>query len=350
MIRLFVMAICTAAVCSAARAVEHPRLRVNEGQDIYWLDDSHVLYQGFADEILDRMEAGTLSYEALFQSPGVIRSLNVVTGAIRERAINHHGGFCFSGGNILYKRRDSAETPSYYVFGPLDGKHSRSERADDVEKKGASRIRCYNPDVAHLPSFPSEIVPLREEHGFVELRRKISARAQPESTEHELFLYKPDSNVGIPIAGFKVAHAQNLSWRRPVFAPWKNAYFIYTVGVRDSLPNSAWWLFPDGRTESINMPCGSWNDYSRTNAAFYPVKCGLLVNITFGFGELLQLRQNNGLLSKTEQFTDPRHLLPGRVWRLSVSPSGTKVAVAVGADKIPSTNPSFLRVLEVCKE
>jgi hypothetical protein len=322
-------------------------MRVDEQVGLFWIDSDRVLYRGFADNVLQKIATGTLTDKELFQSPRVVRSFNPRTGAIRDHAISQDGGLCFSNGNILYKKRDKADTPPYYVFGPLDAEQKPSELTVDVERRGISSfIRCYNPDVSHLPKWPSEIVPLLEEHGFVELRRKQPG--QEENTEPEIFLYRPGSSTAVAIEGFKTANAQNLSWRSPIFAPWKGAYFIYTVGVRGSVPNSGWWLYPSGKTEKVDLPFGAWNDFTRTNAQFYPTRCGLLINITYRVGELVFLKLKESPLTSQPKFRDPERISPGRVWGLAVSPDGLKVAIVVGATKIPSTNPSVLRVIDLC--
>jgi hypothetical protein len=340
---------------NAAEALVDPHLRTDEQVGIFWIDNDRILFRGFASEVLQKIEDGTLATKEMYQTPRAIRSLNVRTREIKEHALSVGGGLCFSNGRVLYSRRDETSPRPYYVFGPLEGEQKASDLTIAIEKQGiTSFIRCYNPDKSSFPQWPSQIVPLLEEHGFIELRYKKTERGI-RGDEAEIFLYKKGESTGLLIKGYRAIHAANLANNLPEFVPWKGAYFNYTVGVRNSLPNSGWWLYPDGTTEKIDIPFGPWNDFPRTNASFHPTKCGLLINITYRVGELLLLQGD--LATPPSKFLDVirsrlsgvEKVSPGRVWRLAVSPDGLKVAIVAGATAIPNTNPSILRIIDICK-
>jgi hypothetical protein len=155
----------------------------------------------------------------------------------------------------------------------------------------------------------------------------------------------------------KVSELDNFITRcgqKPYFAPWKGAYFTYTVGFRGSVPNSALWTYASGKTERVYVPTGPWDRFTRTSARFEPARCGLVVNITYQMGELLFVRADLSVeppwWNLFAWLRSPELLAPGRVWRHAVSPDGRKLAIVSGATAIPNTNPSSLRILELCKD
>lgn len=311
------------------------RLRVEEQVGLFWLDEETVLYRSFRNSELELIERGTFS--DLYGTPRVLRSYNIRTREFKDLAETGRSGLCYRDGKVLYDKPGNRWPPSY-VFGVLG-----NEEPLDIVKGHLSFIRCNVPDISHLPvKWPSVVVPLLEEHGFIELRRE-NVGLQVPSNDPDLFLYPPGANIGVPIEDFRVTNAQNLQWNAPIYAPWKGAYFVYTIGVRDSLPNSAWWLYPDGKTERLDIPMGKWNEFSRTRASFEPTRCGLIIDNRVNRPRELIFLSQIGLT-----FKHPQRIPIERHWRLAVSPDGRKAAVVAGAERIPNTNPSVLHVVQLC--
>lgn len=337
---LHLVSLLLSASANAIEVIATPndsRLRVEEQVGVFWLNEETVLYRSFRESELRLIEQSTFSNPDLYRTPRILRSYNIRTREFRDLAETGRNALCYRNGKVLYDKPDNKWPPTY-VFGLL-GK----EQTYDLGTRPLSFVRCNAPDTSHLPvSWPSEVVPLLEEHGFLELRRRHPVTQEP-SEEPDIFKYLPGETTGTPILGFRVKNAQNLQWNAPIYAPWKGAYFVYTVGIRDSLPNSGWWLYPDGKTERVDIPIGKWNESSRTSASFEPTRCGLLVADRVSRPrELLFLKQIEPGFADAQQLPVERH------WRWSVSPDGKKVAIVAGAERIPNTNPSILHVVQLC--
>lgn len=325
--------------CASMAERERPTPRVDDQAEIFWLDNERVLYRGFTDELLG---AGNLP-AAMGLSPKAIRVLNIRTGEDRQLLRADFGAVCYSSGNILYERRDLGNKRGYYVWGPIEGEQRPSELTAEVERVGiSSYLRCSSPPKPATSHEARQVVPLLEQHGFVEIRWVDPA----DGRKDEIWLH---SGRGAPklISEYRSGDAINLLNRTPLYAPWKNAYFLYRV----SAPSVAWWLYPDGRTEKLDVPPGAWS--FQYDVSFYPTKCGLIIVTKAKSSSLLllpgDLSVSPGRLNEPIDFDRSRIAPKGSsVWRVVVSPDGTKAALRRTMSG-GSGDRAFLEVVDVCR-
>jgi hypothetical protein len=327
--------------CTPISERDRPLPRVDDQAEIFWLDNERVLYRGFADEVLKSTDRASLPTTMV--SPKGIRVLNIRTGEDLQLVRADFGAVCYSNGKILYQRREEGTKRSYYVFGPLDGDQQPSDLTTRIEQIGiGSQIRCHNPEKPATPSEPRRVVALLEEHGFVELRK-----ADPsDGRRDDLYLHR-DGNEPKLISGYVAGDAVNLMNNNPLYAPWKKAYFNYRVSV----PGVAWWLYPDGSTEKLEIPAGSWGE--RYDVRLYPAKCGLLITVRGKVSEFLllpgDLAASPGNLGKPMDFDYSRVAPKGTpVSRVVVSPDGTKTALRRTVTSSSGVG-AFLEIVDVCR-
>jgi hypothetical protein len=125
------------------------------------------------------------------------------------------------------------------------------------------------------------------------------------------------------------------------FYPFRGAYLMAEQGFQGK-PSTVWWLYPDGRTERVEMPVGPWDKQGRINSSFAASRAGILVHLPVPMNWSLYAVQSKRIVE----------LVKGAVMRYSVSPDGCKVAYlhqelkpasAKRTERIP-----VLKALNVC--
>ena len=333
LLRLLFLALC---LIHAAFAAADERLRVIEGGNIFWIDNERLLYMGYSPEELEKIAAGKFTYRELYSSPGVLYVWDTRTNRILQHAtVSRNAAFCFSEGMILYGMPASITERAILKFGPFGSEKEDREVTAHVEKWGLnSRARCANPDESFLRVPAGRFVHLLESHGYVEFRGS------------ETYLHQHGRDSPVLLKGVTSSESFNLVNRMVHFARWKGAYFNYTPGVFNMQPSKAWWLYPDGRVEWVDIPQGPWSEFARTNAFFTPTRAGLLIRV--GYPKVATLFLPGLLDAADARLQEPQVWRSGSVWDIAVAPDGCKVAITFGSSKVPSLGLSKVELLNIC--
>lgn len=317
------------------------RLYLDDQRDMFWLDDHRILYSSYRTEELQQIRAGGLTPEEQYQSPRVIRIFDSKSGDIIDHALMAQGLFCFSKGNILYQKWAEPRSHRVLLWGAIGQEREDEEVTRSLINGGFNApIRCSG-DKAFEYKYPNRLIALLEEHGVVEVRN--SGKGQ----EGELWLHGPSSSSPIRINGYMPVDAHNLENNAHTFHPWKGAYFI----TRTGRPYEAWWLFPDGTTERIQIPKGPWDLISNPrDVGFEPTRVGLLVTTGCSVGlschKWYLLKGDMG--SPNPKFHGYKQIDVKLSFRNAISPDGCKLATTHGATGLGMKIPPKIKTLELC--
>ena len=312
-----------------------PRARADDQVRLYWIDDHRILYRGFSEEQLAAMKNGKFNRYTRELSR-TLYIADVRSGAVKRYAVVDSDNLCFSKDAILYSKN------RVHWQGPFGSEKARPDfRPHGYET--LSRSRC-----AYLPLFsgslevknPARNAYLEARHGHIEMRPVDPSRNSPV----QLYLWRPAAKEGIRLPGITLSDAQNLSNGDVTYSDFKGAYFFYSPGVSGSVPNRAWWLFPDGKIQRVSIPEGPWNRSSRTNAVFVPVRDGLLIQMR----RPADSRYIYLLPSAAAGYAGPNATYDKPVWRLAVSPNGCKVAIETPEAKSSFGSPLLIDVIDLC--
>ena len=327
------LALWTAA--AHADLLSDPRARADDQVGLYWIDDNRILYRGFSAEQLAAMKSGKFNRYTRELSR-TLYIADVRSGAVKPYAVVDSDQLCFSKDAILYsKNRVRWQGP----FGAEKAQPNFKRRGYET----LSNSRC-----TYLPLFsgplnvknPARIAYLQARHGHIEMRPVDPSRNSP----IQLYLWRPAAKEGIRLRGVTMSDAQSLSNGQVMYSEFKGAYFFYTPGVSGSVPNKAWWLFPDGKIQRVSVPEGPWNKSSRTNAVFVPVRDGLLIQMQ----RPADSRYIYLLPGAAAGYSPANATYDKPVSRLAVSPDGCKVAIETPDANSSPGFPSLIEVLDLC--
>jgi len=303
-----------------------PRISLGPHAEFFWVNDNELL-------------VGNNDLSPIRNAAHALYGIDVVTGEVHERAqIEPTRAVCFGAGTVLYKKKGG----NYYSFGKLGEEKEDAKVSEGISKGGVDRARCRNVDRSPYPPWPSKIVPLLEQHGVLELRYRFNSQRQILGSDAELYLWKPGAQSPLLIPGLNAVDAQSMSNGDAHYVPFKGAYFV--VG---GFPTRAWWLYPDGHTEMVEVP----QDFSNRSvrAAAEPTKGGMLMKVSpylsarrsgvpdqmylFRRGRARELIYRNDLIN-----------------RFVVSPNGCKLALSARGASSDYKDPFRIRVVDLCRE
>lgn len=313
------------------------RLWLDDQRRIYWIDDHRILFSSFRDTELQQIRSGGLTPEGQFRAPRVIRILDLDSGEVVDHALMAQGPFCYSKENILYQQWAEGTPSKGLLWGPL-GKEKEIAGAGGF----TTRIRCSD-DQTFSYKYPNHMVALLEEHGMVEVQH--SGKGQ----EGQLWLRSPNSTSPILIEGYMPVDAHSLQNDEHTYERWKGAYFITRTGK----PYEAWWLFPTGKTEHIQIPSGPWDQIRNPkHVRFTVTQAGLLVSTSCSIGLTCHkwYLVRGDLLSANPKFLRPTQLDLGLSYHSVVSPDGCRLATTHGATGLGMKIPPKLKVIELCND
>ncbi len=330
----------------SGQANDDPRLAVEGSSQIFWVDGSRVAYLSPSEDFQNRANDNTAGVQNKNQPHRILRVYDTRNKEIHDHAlVGKYGVVCINGEKALYEKWDQATGRSVLVAGAFGKEKENSQLGEDIKKRGiTSLVGCASPDLSRLPQWPSKVVPLLEEHGFIELRYRPNSQGMIRGDDADIWLFPTETSQPIQVSGFKAIDTMNLSNGWVNWVAWKGAYFNYASEVRDSFPNRAWWMFTDGTTELVTVSRGIWND--RGGGAFKPTKAGMLIHYGDPYAELVLLKGDLSTINPT--LSSPQPVVLGPVWSPVVSQNGCAVAFAQRSSNIPGGNTLVLRVVDVC--
>lgn len=301
-------------------------------ENIYWVDDQRVLFQGFGDRRALRPDGVEININKIYL-------WDVKSGAVVDRG-EIGGGLCFSGGYVRYWRwtKDGPGRVVEWMAGKLGHEVPVEQSVTDPET-------CRSRNDSPLPDWTAgkKVLRLRQEHGFLVLGPERPERNTPVT-------YHPKGLSDGILMPFKRREAW-LSFIK--YVPFENAYFIvgdyFVADPRNPLggynkspwpkdvPIPVWWLYPDGRLKEIKLPTdsrdGSWTFPARGGIYYvshrYPDAAGLF---------------------KVLDGSKVRQMVRGSIQGYVVSRDGCKIAMNHDENYAGKRGQGTVKAVDVCKK
>ena len=292
---------------------------------LYWIDDEQVLFVGYDSSELEAVANGVKNE---FQMTASIYAWNFKKNKARTIATRANGVLCYNNGVILYGKRENGK--DVRLLGPIG-----QEKAIDSSAGIADSVRCkildHNDKESMDHFYKKDRIEL--ETGILEL---------PESFQGQIVYSPKTTGKRIVLNGYRgIDLRTSLVTTGIRYYPFKGGYFMAEQGFNGKR-GTAWWLFPDGRTETVSLPKGPWDDGGSLQSSIAPTKVGVIVHH--------QVRKDWGLyLAASSGFGE---LIKGAVMRYAVSPDGCKIAYfhqpLKGSEKDKLARVPILKILNVC--
>lgn len=272
--------------------------------NIYWMDNRRIIFTGGG------IGAGSPSLY-------IWDTHENKTTLIRADA----AGLCYSNGYVRYLADNLGQQFGRQGAGSI----SAIEEKPFVMLKGEAasytarnQFTCHDVDLRQLPGYgdDKERLPLREEHGFLEMGAKSSG-----SSDMPLRLFPPGNTTGIelPLKQWQVLY-------KPItYVEFANAYLMYASQPAPRTGHTTWpknqpypihFLSPDGTVRTVNIP---YIKGMSGLANFWATREGLVVN-EYGPGGKLAV---NFVANDNQRVAK---ILDGTILPAAVSPDGCKLA------------------------
>ncbi|MDO9103626.1 MAG: hypothetical protein Q7U57_01560 [Methylovulum sp.] len=326
---------------------------------IFWIDNDRIL-----------TVAGNGNY-CQHPSHGKQPQTQILEFDIRNNEVSWYGSprisnICYSNGNIRYSKAQikdgvclNEHTDFYGTYGqeekvtylaPSDG-----NTFDDFDCKLQPREKTYN-------SYKALPRKLAEGHGWILGSEPgliyMEGSLQIQHFEHPTY----------PIAIFPELDSPSIYIDTSEFKPWieqdyqvfllryekfKNAYLLGLQGQNPLKPRETpnghgqfWWLYPDGRLETIIKFEWQKDDFLNTvGLDLIPTKAGLF--LVGGIGDP-NLRYKNGLYKQTPE-GDFKIIVQGEIKKFVLSPDGCKLAFARNTHTTIHYDEFYLQAIDLCK-
>jgi len=237
---------------------------------------------------------------------------------------------CYREGRLIYFLRDRDSKTRTVYFGPIDRENALT---------GAffwDSINCEPQDAATVKGRERSIQSLRYDHGYLD----FGLKKQPLKERTVSFHPRDASPVQLP---FNANQFSNLAFdyygfRGAYFLPISRARKPGEEGLPSPIVDVAYWMWPNGKLEKMDMPAEI--------SEMYPTRAGFVYRL---FGT----KTGDGLYLMNAK-RDRQRLVKGSITQLSVSPNGCKVAFRYAATheaalwKPNKPASSTLRVASVC--
>lgn len=302
--------------------------------DMFWVSNDEILFAAWLG-----------SEEDAFKGRRVYRlvTLNVETGekTIGNELTNH---LCYANGFVSYL----LSMPDRRRF--MQGMLGQEKVVDEPRYGDVDRMTCRK--ITDLPDLPAwakgrDVRRLRPEHGYLDMGSSVAGQRLMNS---EVRLVPPDSSDGVllPFRRREVFGGEG------AFAPgkymeFKQAYFVrpdyfLKVSVHASggyntnpwpehIPEYWWWLYPDGRTETVRMETGPWTGGLK---AYEPTVTGIFIRSNGTNGAYVVHRGRTTPVARVS------------VNKFAVSPDGCRVAFQNTPRQVRRL--ARLKVVELCKD
>jgi len=251
------------------------------------------------------------------------------------------GEYCFSDGYAMYVFPDRATDELWVSFGELGKETLRRIKPGELNfddgPTGSCRPRDERPPRPQWLDADTRIWSLWPRLGLIDCRSK-SVNVRTRDIKARFHAPEDKEGVDLPFSCYEI-------FRGLRYYPFKGAYFSLEFDFRSPWPagkeRRAFWLYPDGKVETIVFP------YSTAiRAQAVPSVRGLVA-----FADPTTKDGDYGVYLATAQST--KRILRGHASGIT-SPDGCKVAIlhdpdfAARLDRRPVTSAVSLKVLELC--
>jgi len=286
-----------------------------EGSSINWLDDERLIFMHSKNNI------------------GMMSIWNTLTGGIELYAHEALGGVCFSDNYITYGIKNVDRT-TYLKSGLIGSEKLIVFDWDDEEKAKYenNKYSCkrFIRPVEHNQEY---IHYLKKEHGYLHIGPSIG-----KGFDYPVYVKNDGEKIQMPFL--------RTYYRKPIgYFPFNKAYFLWAVTGPDERwkqkCRNAWWLYPDGQTESICVPL--LEGINGGSVLFYPVVNGyLFISHETGRGKD---PGSSGIYFLDKNLNLKNKLVSGIANGISISPDGCKVAFALNPEVKKSVS---LKMINIC--
>jgi hypothetical protein len=331
------------AETSLATPVADPKARVDGGVGLYWLDDDRLLFKGFGLDDLAKFKESPESHRKTTRR--VLYVLSVKEASVSEYAtVDVASPLCASAGKIIYSKSGKL------WFGDLGKEQEVPGGWPGLSKEGtyypqSTSTGCFYRNFPGKREGTTVVKSLLERDGFLEFRPDTG----PDRSKggYAAYLWRP--GVSPVRTGVSSKKDDSLDLSDINYAAQRNAYLALS---RDGSSNRAWWIFPDGRVEVVRIAKAIWNEKPREVDWVLPARNAIVAFSMLRYARGAPQPGNVYVLRLTstnpETYGDQKIVFSGNLWAGAVSPNGCKVAVAHGATRYPSSDPSRLEILNIC--
>lgn len=311
-------------------------------EDIFWLDNRRVIFLGTnepkprtVEEKLSRDTAKILIWDT------ETNEVRVYDPSVPNRSI------CYADGRLYYPLGEAPRAGTEYgVFYYMAGSLGEERRHEFLQDKAVNDRWRFNEFSCGLVKRPAVVpdgggwMPLKAEHGFL--------RFVPVKDQYYMDVIFLDGSKSI-----KLPFNDEETW--PTIAEWyalQGGYFMYEPATsnkerarwQETNCLRAWWLYPNGETESTCVPAGVWAEYGADFIA--PIRDG------FVFSVLTQPSDVRGLHVVIDG--ESSRIIGGLTEKPVVSPNGCQIAFA-HAPTYAALRPGgegrrTLKMVDVCDE
>jgi len=322
---------------------------------IFWIDDDRVL-----------TVAGNGNY-CQHPSHGKQPQTQILEFDTRKNEVSWYGSprisdLCYANGNIRYKQSFIEDGVCLNESSDFYGSYGQEEPINFLDNT--------------FDNFNCKLEPRENayEHKNVLSHRLVKGHGWILGSELDL-IYQEDSlqmrdyqRPIYPIAIYPEQDGPSIYIDTNEFKPWteqgyqvfllryekfKNAYLLGLHGKNPMKPyerpsghSQFWWLYPDGRLETIIKFDWQHDDFlSNVGLDLIPTKAGLF--LVGGVGDP-DLRYKNGLYKQMPE-GDFKIIVQGEIKKFALSPNGCKLAFARNTHTTINYDEFYLQAIDLCK-
>ncbi|MDF0651762.1 MAG: hypothetical protein P0121_09875 [Nitrospira sp.] len=302
---------------------------------MYWLDNERVLFLGNqTSEPIGQDDQWLLIWDT---------KRNSIT-RYRQHVMN----FCYRDGIIQYRTGARQQNTGKHLWTFYRGKLNE-ESIDTTPDRKEDKLNCRY--ISVWPRFMNGKTHaiLREDDGYLLLDEKAP---NVKFENYPILYFKGGIGESIPLP-FRRYQADRVE-----FYPFKGAYFLapssyfieetstHLTPWPPNIPLFTWWLFPDGKTEKVEIPLGLW---TKGGLKFYPTREGVFLVNRHSRSDR-DPGNAGGYVVKGKQVSK---VINGVLTDIStVSPDGCRVAFshtpAPENDRFDARNKRTLKMIDVC--
>jgi hypothetical protein len=331
---------------------------------IFWLDDDRVLTTAGNGETCQSTQSGVQDL------------MQILEFDTRKDSVSWYGSprafrLCYANGNISFERYQSANGTCLNVGTYFSGPYGQEK---DIGSLHADKVIDYFNCSLQPNEKPSGVIEKRPEalprklvegHGWI-LGTEIGLIYDEDNTTFNTQL-RDTEHPNYPIAIYPEINSSPIHIDTNEFKPWieqgyhalilryekyKDAYLLGLYNSRAIASNENnrhgqfWWLYPDGRLETIiNFESKGDDFFSTVGLDLIPTKAGLFV--VGGVGDP-NLRYKNGLYKQTPK-GDFELVVRGEIKRFALSPNGCKLAFGINPRPDINLGVYYLQAIDLCK-
>jgi hypothetical protein len=303
--------------------------------NMYWLDNERVLFLG--------SETST----PIGQDDQWLLIWDTKTNGITKYK-HHVMNFCYRNGIIQYRTVTRQPDTGKRIWTFYRGKLNE-ESIDTTPDRKEDKLNCRY--ISVWPRFKKGKTHaiLLEGHGYL----LLDETAPNVKFENYPLLHHKEENqepIPLPFRRYQADRVEFYSFKEAYFlAP--SSYFIeetstHLISWPPNVPLFTWWLFPDGKSDKVEIPLGPW---TRGGLKFYPTREGVFLVNRHSRSD----RDPGNAGGYLVQGTTVKKLATGVLTDVSaVSPDGCRVAFSHTPtpenDRFDRKNKRTLKMIDVC--